>query len=259
MTEPPLTPFEASEARASADPHVAPPPAVTPRTVRWLWPILGLGGLALLAGGAELIDELVDGDTVKWDQALLIGLRRPGDLGTPIGPAWLTQSAIDFSALGGFTVLWLFGAFALGFLLYVKRRAEAGWLAASLVGASVINALLKIVLHRPRPEVVPHLTHVSNASFPSGHAMISAAVYLTLGIMLAEAQPKLRARAYLVTFAGLLVVLIGCSRVYLGVHWPSDVVAGWCFGSVWALAVYAANRALRRRAVGLHPTHRGPA
>ena len=229
------------------------------RSARWLWPIIALAGVALVATGAVLINELVNGDTFRWDSNILLALRHPDDLATPIGPAWLTQSAIDFSALGGFTLLWLFGAFAVGFLIYVQRRAEAAWLGGSIVGASVINALLKLALHRPRPQVVPHLAHVSNASFPSGHAMISAAVYLTLGIMLAESQPKVTARAYLVGFAGVLVLLIGCSRIYLGVHWPSDVLGGWCFGAVWALAVYAANRSLRRRAAGLHPTHAGPA
>jgi undecaprenyl-diphosphatase len=88
---------------------------------------------------------------------------------------------------------------------------------------------------------------VSNASFPSGHAMISAAIYLTIGAMLSELQPRRAARIFLMSFATLLVLLIGCSRIYLGVHWPSDVLAGWCLGSVWALIVFAANRTLRRQ------------
>jgi undecaprenyl-diphosphatase len=213
---------------------------------RWLWPLALLGGVALLGAGVHLAGELLEGESFNWDRSLLLALRQPGDLARPIGPRFLTQSAIDISALGGFTVLWLFGAFTIGFLIYVKRRAEAGWLAASVIGASGLNTLLKLWLNRPRPEIVPHLVHVANASFPSGHAMISAAVYLTIGVMLAETQPKLAARTYLVGFAGVLVLLIGTSRVYLGVHWPSDVLAGWCFGSVWALAVFAANRALRR-------------
>lgn len=250
---------EVTEPVAAADHTLAPPPALTMRSARWLWPIFGLAGLALFAAGAVVLNELLNGDTFRWDSAILLALRRPGDPATPIGPSWLTQSAIDLSALGGFTILWLFGAFGLGFLVYVQRRAEAAWLGGSLVGASVINAVLKLAVHRPRPQVVPHLAHVSNASFPSGHAMISAAVYLTLGIMLAESQPKVTARAYLVGFVGLLVLLIGCSRIYLGVHWPSDVLGGWAFGAIWALGAYAANRALRRRAAGLHPVHLGPA
>lgn len=214
------------------------------RHVAWLWPVLALASVSLLASGAHIVEELLEGDTFRSDRAILLALRQPGHLETPIGPAWIEQSAIDISALGGFTLLWLLGAASLGFMVYVGRRAEAAWLGASLVGASLINAALKAILNRPRPEVVPHLTFVANASFPSGHAMISTAVYLTLGIMLAETQARASARAYLVGFAGLLVVLIGCSRIYLGVHWPSDVVAGWCFGALWALAVFAANRVL---------------
>ena len=86
---------------------------------------------------------------------------------------------------------------------------------------------------------MPHLAMVSNASFPSGHAMISAAIYLTIGAMLAEAQQRRSARLFLMIFAGLLVILIGCSRIYLGVHWPSDVLAGWCLGSIWALFAFS--------------------
>lgn len=229
-----------AEARSSA-------PPITAKTMQWVWPLLILLSVAALGLVAYLIDEISEGGSFRWDAAILTALRRPGHLDQPIGPVWLTQSAIDLSALGGFTLLWLIGAAVLGFLIYVGQRAEAAWLAASLVGASLLNTVLKLVLHRPRPEVVPHLALVSNASFPSGHAMISAAIYLTVGAMLAEAQPRLSARAYLMSFCVLLVLLIGCSRVYLGVHWPSDVLAGWCFGGLWASAVFAANRLLRRK------------
>ena len=119
-----------------------------------------------------------------------------------------------------------------------------------MVGASLANATIKSVLHRPRPQVVSHLTIVDNASFPSGHAMISAAILLTIGAMLAETQTRTGPRAAIMAFFGFLVLLIGVSRLYLGVHWPTDVLAGWCFGAVWALVIFAANRLLRRRAVG---------
>ena len=223
------------------------PPPVSAKSVRWLWPVLvslAIGALGLVVG---LMDAVAHGGAFRLDDRLLIALRRPGHLDQPIGPAWLLQSATDLSALGGFTLQWLLGGATLLFLLQIGRRAEAAWLAASIAGASAFNAGLKSILHRPRPELVPHLAVVSNASFPSGHAMISAAIYLTIAAMLSETQPKRSARIFLMVFAGLLVLLIGCSRVYLGVHWPSDVLAGWCLGSVWALVVFAVNRTLRTR------------
>ncbi|WP_293378168.1 phosphatase PAP2 family protein [Phenylobacterium sp.] len=222
-------------------------PPLTTRAARWLWPVLLLAGLSALGFVGLLADEIEHGHAFRLDERILLALRRPGELGTPIGPAWMTQSAIDLSALGGFTLQWLLGGATVGYLVLARRRAEAAWLAASVLGASVLNAAMKEVLKRPRPELVPHLAKVSNASFPSGHAMISAAVYLTLAAMLAESHRRASGRAYIMAAAGALVVLIGSSRVYLGVHWPSDVLAGWCLGAVWALAVFAANRALRRR------------
>ncbi len=233
-------------------------PPLTSRSARWLWPALALGALGVLAFGLRLTDDVSHGMSFKFDAAILLALREPGDPAVPIGPKWLLTSAIDLSALGGFTLQWLLGGAALAFLLYVKKRAEAGWLAASVIGASVLNATLKFSLHRARPEVVPHLTMVDNASFPSGHAMISAAILLTVGAMISETLTSARARVYVMMFAGLLVLLIGLSRLYLGVHWPTDVMAGWCLGGVWALVVFAANRALRRRAADKPMLRNGP-
>ena len=223
------------------------PAPLSYRSAAWLWPALALVALGAIGLVAGIIDALAHGGSFRLDEELLLALRRPGHLDQPIGPEWLLQSATDLSALGGFTLQWLLGGAALIFLLLVRRRAESAWLAASVLGASVLNAGLKSLLHRPRPELVPHLAVVSNASFPSGHAMISAAIYLTMGAMLSETQPSRSARIFLMSFAGLLVLLIGLSRIFLGVHWPSDVLAGWCLGSVWALLIFAINRTLRVR------------
>lgn len=194
-----------------------------------------------------LADELIEGDSFRYDTAMLLALRRPGELDMPIGPHWLLQSAIDLSALGGFTVMWLLGIAATAFLLLVRRRREALWFAVSLVGASSLSSVIKLLVHRSRPELVPHLAMVSNASFPSGHATISTAVYLTLALMIGRTQRAPAVRGFLVGFAILIAVLIGCSRVFLGVHWPSDVLAGWCCGAAWALAVLLAHDAMAPR------------
>jgi undecaprenyl-diphosphatase len=209
---------------------------------------MAVAGLAALLLAVKICGELLEGESFRFDPAILEALRQPGHPATPIGPTWLLQSAIDLSALGGFTLLCLFSLAGLGYLVWIGRRAEAAWIAASLIGASLLNLGLKSWMHRPRPLVVPHLAQVTTASFPSGHAMVSAAVYLTLGLMLAEAESRAGRRLFIAGFAALLVVLIGCSRVYLGVHWPSDVLAGWCFGGVWALVVFAAERWLKAKA-----------
>ena len=227
-------------------PDTAPPP-LGPETARWIWPGLAVVAMSAMGLVAAMIDEILEGGSFRFDAELLLALRRAGHRDVPVGPQWLEQSAIDLSALGGFTLQWLLGGGACLFLIYIRRRAEALWLAGSIIGASLANTCLKSLLHRPRPELVAHLAAVSNTSFPSGHAMISAAVYLTIGAMLAETQPRRLARIFLMSFAAILVPLIGCSRVYLGVHWPSDVLAGWLLGAVWALIVFAANRMVRRK------------
>ncbi|MEO5938622.1 MAG: phosphatase PAP2 family protein [Sphingomonas sp.] len=212
----------------------------------WLWPALGLLVVSLVGLGAHLADELIEGEGWSFDTRLLLALRVPGHPQTPIGPHWLLQSATDITALGGATLMWLFGIAGLAWLLWVGKRAEAAWIAVSLIGASLIDNGLKAWIARPRPALVPHLAQVTDASFPSGHAMVSAALYLTLALMLAEGAKSWAARGAIVAFGAVLAVLIGCSRVYLGVHWPSDVLAGWSFGTAWALAVFAGNRWLKR-------------
>ena len=219
-----------------------------PTIVRpWLWPALGLLVVSLVGLGAHLADELIEGEGWSVDTRLLLALRVPGHPQTPIGPPWLLQSAIDITALGGATLMWLFGSAGLIWLLRIGKRGEAAWIAVSLIGASLIDNGLKAWIARPRPALVPHLAQVTDASFPSGHAMVSAALYLTLALMLAEGAKRWTARVAIVAFGAFLAVLIGCSRVYLGVHWPSDVLAGWSFGTAWALAVFAANRWLKAR------------
>lgn len=218
----------------------------------WAWPALALFAVSLVLLGVHLADELIEGEAFSFDTRLLLALRVPGHPQTPIGPSWLLQSAVDISALGGYTLMWLFGVTGLAWLLMLHKRAEAAGIAASLIGSSVIDGWLKHLIARPRPELVPHLVQVTNASFPSGHAMVSSAVYLTLALMLAEGVEidgwrGRAARVAVVAFFSALAVLIGMSRVYLGVHWPSDVLAGWSFGAAWALAVFAGNRWLRAR------------
>jgi undecaprenyl-diphosphatase len=217
------------------------------RRLSWLWPAVALFAMSLVLLGAHLADELIEGESFPLDTRILLGLRVAGHPQVPVGPPWLLQSAIDISALGGFTLMWLFGVTGFVWLMLLGKRSEGVAVAVSMIGSSTIDGWLKQWIARPRPELVPHLAQVTDPSFPSGHAMVSAAVYLTLALMLAEGIERdgwqgRAGRVAVVGFFSLLVVLIGMSRVYLGVHWPSDVLAGWCFGTVWALLVWAGDR-----------------
>ena len=213
--------------------------------LRGVQPLAGLLCVSAVLLFLQVADEMAEGDTLGIDRKLILALRLPGHTDTPIGPLWLQQAAIDISGLGGFTVLTLLSVTAVGFLFLLERRREAWVLSATWVAAIFAKSALKLVFDRPRPELVSHLVLVSDASFPSGHAMMSAAIYLTLGSLLAQTQPLTRMRIYILSVAVALVLLIGISRVFLGVHWPSDVLAGWCLGSAWAMGSWLLVRALK--------------
>ncbi len=207
--------------------------------------------LALLAGGAwafiEIADEVIEGQTRQIDERLLLALREPGRPEDPLGPQWVEEMARDITALGGVTVLTLLSASVAGFLVLVGRRHTA-WLVLLAVGTGFAASLtLKNAFARPRPQVVPHEMHVSTASFPSGHAMLSGVTYLTLGALLMRVQRRRRVKAYLLVLSIGITVLVGASRVYLGVHWPTDVLAGWSAGASWALLWWLIAYSLQRR------------
>lgn len=192
-------------------------------------------------------DEVGEGDTQNLDRKLLLSLRAANDLTDPLGPGWLEEMGRDVTALGGMTGLSLLTVAVVGHLLLAHKPRAAGFVAASIGGALVLSLGLKRVFHRPRPDLVPHLSEVVTSSFPSGHSMLSAAVYLTLGALLARLQASFVQKAYVLLWALLLAFLIGVSRVYVGVHWPSDVLAGWAAGAAWAALCWLSARALQRR------------
>jgi len=204
-----------------------------------------------LAGGLWLFiavaDEVVEGDTRAIDRALLLALRKPEDLSNPIGPPWLEEIGRDLTALGGVAVLSLVSVAVTSHFVLAKRLRAAGFVAASVSGALLLSVVLKRAFGRPRPDLVPQLSYVVSSSFPSGHSMLSAAVYLTLGALLARLQGNLVLRAHVLAWAILLTLLVGVSRVYMGVHWPSDVLAGWAAGAAWAALSWLSARALQRR------------
>jgi undecaprenyl-diphosphatase len=206
--------------------------------------------LALLAGGLwgfiRLAQYVETGEVSQLDRRLVLALRNPADPADPIGPLWLEEMMRDFTALGGFAVVGSLSAAAIVYLVLIGKRGTALMACVAVGGALAASLVLKDFFDRPRPELVPHGSYVYTRSFPSGHSMLSTAVYLTLGAILAQVQRRRLLKLYLVVLALGTAALVGASRVYLGVHWPSDVVAGWAAGSVWALAVWGATHLLQR-------------
>lgn len=207
---------------------------------------------ALLIGGAlmafaELADEVADGETHAFDRAVMLAMREPNDHENPLGPAWLEMVARDVTSLGGTTVLALVTVATVGFMLLRRKWGGAIFVLVSVAGGTLISSALKAIFDRPRPDLVPHAVEVSSASFPSGHSMLAMVTYLTLGAVLAEVQTSQRVKIYILGWAVFLALIVGLSRIYLGVHWPTDVLAGWCIGSAWALLCGSVALWMQRR------------
>ena len=154
--------------------------------------------------------------------------------------------AREVTALGSTPVLTGVTLAAAGYLALVGLRSSALLVLAAVGGGTALSSLLKLGFQRPRPELVPHTIQVYTASFPSGHAMLSAVTYLTLGALLMRVQSRWTVKAYVLALAVLTTLLVGASRVYLGVHWPTDVLAGWCIGAAWALICWLVALYLER-------------
>ncbi len=181
------------------------------------------------------------------DRALFLALRSAEDPDDPLGPLWLESSVRDITALGSTTVLTLITLGALGYLLLVRQRAAALLFGVTVVGAEILYNLLKVLFDRPRPDLVPHATEVMTLSFPSGHATMSAVVFLTLAALHTRFQRTRAASVFIMALAVLIALLVGLSRIYLGVHWPSDVLAGWVLGAAWVFACWKVAQRLRER------------
>jgi undecaprenyl-diphosphatase len=198
--------------------------------------LLLLALVVCVAGFAAFTGEVLEGDTTGLDRRILLAFRVAGRPDLPIGPRWLMESARDITALGGFTVLTLISVGAVIVLLALHRRRQAVGFAISVLIAQALSEAIKHVAARPRPELVTHLDLVYSSSFPSGHATMSPVVYLTLAGVLSAGLADRRQKAVLISCAACLVAAIGVSRVYLGVHWPTDVLGGWVLGCLISLA-----------------------
>ncbi|MEO9782222.1 MAG: phosphatase PAP2 family protein [Sedimentitalea sp.] len=196
---------------------------------------------------AELTDEVVEGSTRNLDRDILLLLRAPSDLSDPIGPWWLEEMGRDITALGGVAVLTLTTLIVSMFFLLLRRWASVLYILVTVGGGILISSIAKDYFDRPRPDLVPHDAIVHTASFPSGHAMMAAIVYLSLGVLIARVQPRFVLKLYVMSVAILLTLFVGVSRIYMGVHWPTDVAAGWLAGGAWAMICLIVARILARR------------
>ncbi|SOD92165.1 phosphatase PAP2 family protein [Caenispirillum bisanense] len=207
--------------------------------------------LVLVFGGfwmfGVIADEVAENELQTFDQQILLFFRDAQNLADPIGPAWVEQAARDITALGGYTVLTLVTALVVVYLWLLRRWRASALVLASVLGGMVISQGLKALFQRARPDLVPHIVDVHTLSFPSGHSTLSAVVYLTLGALLATVQPGRSVKVFIIAAALLIAMLVGLSRVYLGVHWPTDVLAGWSVGAAWALLCSAVADLLVRR------------
>jgi undecaprenyl-diphosphatase len=207
------------------------------------WPLYaGLLVVAALAGAFGIVaDEMSEGETQAFDNAVLLFFRDPANTADPLGPPWLEEAVRDVTALGSFTVLALILLFAVASLAMSGRRGTALFVAASVLGGEILSTIFKTAFNRTRPDFIDP-ARVLSASFPSGHAALSAVVYLTLGVILAGSTEKLPLRIFYIGVAIFLTIAVGLSRLYLGVHYPTDVLAGWALGIAWALLMGVAYR-----------------
>lgn len=216
----------------------------TPAAPRML---LGLSAVAGLASAFMLLGRYATGDAPHaWDNGILLALRNPGDLSDPVGPPFVLEIMRDVTTLAGWPALTIVIAILCGYLALRGAWMTVMLLLAAVIGESLIVEGLKAHFMRERPSIVPHLVAAGNYSFPSGHATSAAAVYLTLGVIIARASAQRAVRIYCVAAAALMALATAFTRVYLGVHYPSDVLAGLSLGAAWAAIIWIVAYYLER-------------
>lgn len=203
-----------------------------------LFAIIAIGVAAFL-----ILARVATGETPHTlDEAIIAGLRDAA--GAPLGSYNVTEFFRDATTLGGWPLLTIFTIMITAYLLMRSHWVHAGVLVASVLGQSMLVALAKDYFVRNRPDAALHLVEATSYSFPSGHSASAAAVYLALAAILSREVARRREKAFIIGAAIFLTVLVGFTRVYLGVHYPTDVLAGWAFGAAWASLVLVVARLL---------------
>lgn len=186
----------------------------------------------------ELAGAVAGNSHLETETKIMRAFRNPADLSQPIGPWWLGELARDITSLGSALMVITMTLLVSGFLLLRKQYGRVLLIVLTIGGGYALNKTLKLAFDRTRPDIVPHLVEVSTSSFPSGHSMASSVVYITLAALLAQASQSRREKIYIILAAFFLTFVIGLSRVFLGVHYPTDVLAGWSAGTAWALVCW---------------------
>ncbi|WP_367718349.1 phosphatase PAP2 family protein [Nitratireductor sp. GISD-1A_MAKvit] len=181
-----------------------------------------------------IADEVAEGEIAAFDRGVLLSMRNASDVSDPLGPPWLEEAALEITAIGGYPVIVLSLLIVTGLLIVVRRYGAALYSVLSVGSGALVSYTLKNHYDRPRPDLVEHLDVIHTASFPSGHATVTTVAYLTLAALVVRFFPAWRVRLYVLAVAVFVSFIVGISRIYLGVHWPSDVFAGWALGVAWA-------------------------
>ena len=193
-----------------------------------------------LAGAAwaflRVAGEFREGELTAFDTWVLLRLRHPNNPHQAIGPIWLTDGMRDITSLGSVTVLFFITAVAALILYFHNKKPHAAVLGAAVLLSQLSGDVLKNFYGRVRPAFAVYGTPPVSLSFPSGHSTTATTAYFLLATIAAGLETRTAVRILYFAIAALLALSIGFSRVFLGVHWPSDVMAGWCVGGFWALA-----------------------
>lgn len=192
----------------------------------------------------ELADDAPEGDYLVFENRIMQAMR---DADGPRGPHWIAEAMRDVTALGSSVVLVTMTLLILGQLWLSRRYRVALLIAVATAGGQGLNWALKYAFARERPDATLHLVEVRSPSFPSGHTMAASIFYLTVGALLARTMRRRREKVYVMTCAAILTIAVGFSRVYLGVHYPTDVLAGWSAGAAWAILCWSIADWLARR------------
>jgi undecaprenyl-diphosphatase len=192
--------------------------------------------IASVWGVAEIADEVGEQETTAFDRTIMLAMRQGPTNVEMIGPTWVEKFATDLTALGGYPVVLLLTLIVIGYLCLSRHFARAVEIALAVGGGAVVMMALKDFFARPRPDIVPPMYEVASWSFPSGHSSTAAVVYLTLGVLLARFITERILTLYVLATAFGLIAIVGWTRIALGVHYPTDVLAGWTLGLSWALS-----------------------